>query len=203
HRIEGIGDKHVPWIHNVKNMDVVAGIDDEACMCLLRLFNEPAGREYLEGRGIDPALVARLDLLGISSIANLLSAIKTARYFEMGAKDMLFTVATDSLEMYGSRFAEERERQGPYREAVAAAHHERYLLGEGIDHVLELSYWDRKRMHDLKYFTWVEQLGKTVEELDAQWYDEDYWSRQFRSHEEWDQRIAEFNERTGLLQRYR
>ena len=203
HRIEGIGDKHVPWIHNVKNTDVVAGIDDEACMCLLRLFNEPVGREYLEGCGVDPELVGRLDLLGISSIANLLTAVKTAKYFEMSPKDILFTVATDSLEMYGSRFAEERERQGPYGEVAAAVHHERYLLGEGIDHLLELSYWDRKRMHDLKYFTWVEQLGKDVEELDAQWYDDDYWTRRFHSYEEWDERITEFNGRTGLLERYR
>ncbi|MCK5376157.1 MAG: pyridoxal-5-phosphate-dependent protein subunit beta, partial [Acidobacteria bacterium] len=82
-------------------------------------------------------------------------------------------------------------------------HHERYLLGEGIDHLLELSYWDRKRMHDLKYFTWVEQLGKDVEELDAQWYDDDYWTRRFHSYEEWDERITEFNGRTGLLERYR
>ena len=203
HRIEGIGDKHVPWIHNVKNTDVVAGIDDEACLCLLRLFNEPAGREYLVGCGVDSDLVGRLDLLGISSIANLLAAVKTATYFEMGRRDILLTVATDSFEMYASRFAEERERGGAYDQGTAAVHHQRHLLGAGIDHVLELSYWDRKRMHNLKYFTWVEQLGKDVEELDAQWYDDDYWRSRFHSYEEWDERISEFNRRTGLLERYR
>jgi cysteine synthase len=203
HRIEGIGDKHVPWIHNIKNMDVVAGIDDQACMNLLRLFNEEAGRDYLEQRGVDPQLVAQLNLLGISSIANLLTAVKTARYFEMGAEDMLFTVATDSMELYGSRLTEERDTHGEYSEVSAAVHHERHLLGAGIDHLLELSYWDRKRIHNLKYFTWVEQLGKDVDELDAQWHDDTYWTTHFHSYKEWDQRITEFNERTGLLERYR
>ncbi|MEX1312258.1 MAG: pyridoxal-phosphate dependent enzyme, partial [Candidatus Sulfomarinibacteraceae bacterium] len=102
HRIEGIGDKHVPWIHNMKNTDLAVGIDDEACMRLLRVFNEPGGRSYLESIGVDSELVARLDLLGISSIANLLTCVKTAKYFELSADDVLFTVATDSMEMYGS-----------------------------------------------------------------------------------------------------
>jgi len=203
HRIEGIGDKHVPWIHNIKNTDVAVGIDDEACMRLMRLFNEPDGRAHLNGSGVDPALVDRLDLLGISSIANLLTAIKTARFFELGPKDMLLTVATDSMELYGSRLEEERELHGPYSATAAAVDYERYLLGAGIDHMLELGYWDRKRLHNLKYFTWVEQQGKTVEELDAQWYDDDYWTTHFHAWEEWDERITEFNERTGLLERYR
>ena len=202
HRIEGIGDKHVPWIHNIKNTDVAVGIDDEACMRLMRLFNEPDGRAHLKGSGVDPDLVDRLDLLGISSIANLLTAIKTARFFELGPKDMLFTVATDSMELYGSRLEEERELHGPYSATAAAVDYERYLLGAGIDHMLELGYWDRKRIHNLKYSTWVEQQGKMVEELDAQWYDDDYWTTHFHAWQEWDERITEFNERTGLLERY-
>jgi hypothetical protein len=172
-------------------------------MSLLRLFNEPAGRTYLEGRGVDPELVAQLDLLGISSIANVLTAVKTARYFELGPDDLLFTVATDSAEMYGSRITEEQEKDGEYDGVKAAVHHERHLLGAGIDHLLELSYWDRKRIHNLKYFTWVEQLGKDVDELDAQWHDDSYWTNHFHSYEEWDRRITEFNERTGLLRNYR
>ena len=144
-------------------------------MALLRLFNEPAGRAYLEAQGVDPELLGGLDVMGISSIANLLICVKLARYFELGSRDVLVTVATDSMELYGSRISEERELHGSYTERDAAVHHERYLLGAGTDHVLELSYRDRKRMHNLKYFTWVEQLGKPVEELDAQWEDPDYW----------------------------
>jgi hypothetical protein len=99
HRIEGIGDKHVPWIHNVRNTDLVAGIDDNACMALLRLFNEPAGREWLVGRGVDRDLVGRLDLLGISGIANLLVAVRHT--LRARPDDVLLTVATDSMELYG------------------------------------------------------------------------------------------------------
>ncbi len=203
HRIEGIGDKHVPWIHNIKTTDVVAGIDDEACMRLMRLFNEAEGRAYLKGRQVDPDLVDRLDLLGISGIANLLTAVKTARFFEMGPSDMLFTVATDSMELYASRLEEERERHGSYSETVGAVDHERYLLGASIDHMLELGYWDRRRIHNLKYFTWVEQQGKTVEELDDQWYEDDYWTNHFHAWEAWDRQIDDFNRRTGLVARYR
>ena len=203
HRIEGIGDKHVPWIHNLKNTDVAVGIDDEACMRLLRIFNEPAGRAYLQAIGIDWDLIGRLDLLGISSVANLLTAVKTAKYFELSADDVLFTVATDSMEMYGSRLEEENAEHGDLTAAGAEAVHERYLLGAAMDHVLELSYWDRKRLHNLKYFTWVEQQGKTVEELNAQWYDDDYWTSRLGAWREWDEQIEAFNESTGLLERYR
>ncbi len=203
HRIEGIGDKHVPWIHNIKNMDAVADIDDQACMSLLRLFNEPAGLKFLQKQGVDPKLAEKLEWLGISSIANLLTSIKTARYFEMNENDVIFTIATDSMEMYQSRIEEEQELHGAYTETDAAIHYERYLLGAGIDYMLELSYWDKRRMHNLKYFTWVEQQGKTVEELDAQWYDENYWRDKFHSYEEWDKLIREFNEKTGLLEQYK
>ena len=148
-------------------------------------------------------LIGHLDLLGISSIANLLTAVKTAKYFELGADDVLFTVATDSMEMYGSRLEEENAEHGDLTAANAEAAHERYLMGAAIDHVLELSYWDRKRLHNLKYFTWVEQQGKTVEELDAQWYDDDYWTSRLGAWRNWDHQIEAFNERTGLLEKYR
>jgi len=84
HRIEGIGDKHVPWVHNVRNSDAVAAIDDNDCMRLLRLFNEQPGREYLTAIGLDESQINDLKLLGISGIANLLAAIKTAKYYELG-----------------------------------------------------------------------------------------------------------------------
>ncbi|MEE8391368.1 MAG: pyridoxal-phosphate dependent enzyme, partial [Anaerolineae bacterium] len=114
HRIEGIGDKHVPWIHNVKHTDLVVSIDDEACMSLVRLFNEPAGRAYLVEQGVPEELVAQLDLLGISSIANVLSSIKFARWYELGENDIVLTVFTDSMELYQSRLRELHEEHGEY-----------------------------------------------------------------------------------------
>ncbi|MCL2823351.1 MAG: pyridoxal-phosphate dependent enzyme [Polyangiaceae bacterium] len=203
HRIEGIGDRHIPWIHNVKNTDLVVDVVDEDCIRLMRLFNEPAGRKYLVSQGVAPHFVDKLGLLGISSIANLLCAIKTARYYEMGSNDVVCTVATDSMELYGSRLTEYREKRGEYREIHAAADFDRRLQGQGIDHVTELGYWDRKRIHNLKYFSWVEQLGKTSQELDAQWHDDAYWTRHFHAVREWDDRIREFNARTGLLSQYK
>jgi cysteine synthase len=202
HRIEGIGDKHVPWIHNVKNTDMVIALDDRDCMSLLRLFNEPAGREYLiKEAGVDPDVAAKLDLLGISGIGNVLSAVKFAKYYELQAEDVVATVLTDSMELYGSRLEELRQTEGSYTPARAAADHQR-MLGQRTDAMEELTYTGRKRIHNLKYYTWVEQQGKTVEELNAQWYDYDnYWGAMHEQVEQVDGLIDAFNERTGLLKK--
>jgi cysteine synthase len=200
HRIEGIGDKHVPWIHNIKNTDMVVAIDDEATVHLIRLFNEPAGQAYLVKQGVPEQLVAQLDLLGISSIANVLSAIKFAKWYELGEQDVVLTVFTDSMELYRSRLHELKESRGEYSELDAAADYHRYLLGCTTDYVQELNYWDRKRIHNLKYYTWVEQQGKTYDEIQAQWYEPDYWTSFQQQTEEMDVLIEAFNERTGLLE---
>jgi len=199
HRIEGIGDKHVPWIHNVKNTDLVIAIDDNAVVNLARLFNEPTGRAYLAKNGIPEEFVANLDLMGFSGISNMLSAIKMAKYYEMGENDVVLTILTDSMELYGSRLVEMREEYGEYSELDAVAHFERYLMGQSTDHLLELSYADRRRIHNLKYFTWVEQQGKTYEEIMAQWYDPDYWTGVQKQVGEIDALIEQFNAETGLL----
>ncbi len=200
HRIEGIGDKHVPWIHNVKNTDMVMGIDDAAAMGIIRLFNETAGQKYLASRGVSPEFVEKLPLLGISSVANMLSSIKFAKYYELGPNDVVLTIATDSMEMYQSRLVELNEEEGPFTDLDAAGVFQRYLHGTSIDYVQELGYYDRKRIHNLKYFTWVEQQGKTYEEIQAQWYDPDYWTSMQPLTEEIDELIESFNERVGLLQ---
>ncbi len=199
HRIEGIGDKHVPWIHNVKNTDVLVAIDDNAVVNLARLFNEPAGRAYLLKQGVPEAVVSRLDLLGFSGISNVLSAIKTAKYYELGPDDLLVTILTDSMELYGSRLAEMRQEYGEYTELHAAADYARWLLGESTGNMLELRYADRRRVHQLKYYTWVEQQGRTYEEIQAQWYDRDYWTGFQGQAEAIDALIDEFNARVGLL----
>jgi cysteine synthase len=203
HRIEGIGDKHVPWIHNIKNMDLVAGIDDEPNIQIMRLFNETGGKEFLKNElGLDQEFINKLEYLGISSIANIMGTIKLAKYYEMNENDVLFTVATDSMEMYQSRLKEEQDKYGNLSMHKAEVIFERDLMGLTIDNMIEMNYYEKRRMHNLKYFTWVEQQGKTVEELDAQWYDENYWKSQYAKVDEWDAKIMEFNERTGLLKEY-
>jgi cysteine synthase len=197
HRIEGIGDKHIPWIHNVRNTDMVCAVDDEQCLSLLRLLNEPPGRELLSAEGVDDGLIAELPLMGISSICNLVSAIKTARYYEMGTRDIVFTVLTDSLDLYASRLDEMTGERGEYTDWQATRDFARHLEGIATDNMRELAYPDRKALHNLKYFTWVEQQGRTVEELDRLW-SPDYWAETYAQVDAWDERIREFNRRTGL-----
>ena len=201
HRIEGIGDKHVPWIHNVKNTDMVIAIDDEDSQKLLRLFNEPEGREYLiKEAGVDPNLVDELAFMGISGIANVLCAIKMAKYYELTENDVVATVLTDSAAMYGSRIDELREEDGEYSTRKAAIDYHTHLQSIKTDNLEELTYVGRKRIHNLKYYTWVEQQGRTVEELNALWYDyENTWGAVHKQAAQIDELIQEFNENTGLL----
>jgi len=195
HRIEGIGDKHVPWIHNVHNTDMVIAIDDDDPMNILPLFNTPAGHDYLNKVGVSEKIISDLNLLGISGIANLLSAIKFANYYELTSNDIVLTVFTDSMEMYGSRLKEYEESQGAYTAARAERDFHSHLVGVRTDAIQELNYYDRKRVHNLKYFTWVEQQGKTVEEINAQWYDtENYWGQVHGLAAKIDGLIVNFNE---------
>jgi len=171
HRIEGIGDKHVPWIHNVKNTDAVIDIDDADPMALLRLFNEPEGKKWLiEELSLEPEYAESLSLLGISGIANLLCCIKMAKYYEFTENDIVATVLTDSAAMYQSRIAGMKEAEGIYSTARAAVDYALHLEGQKTDHMKELTCEERKRIHNLKYYTWVEQQGKTSAELNALWY---------------------------------
>ena len=199
HRIEGIGDKHVPWIHNIKNTDMVVAIDDNAVVNISRLFNETPGRAYLVKRGVPEAIVSQLDLLGFSGISNVISAIKFAKYFELGENDIVLTILTDSMELYASRLHEMRAEFGEYSELAAAADFARYLQGITTDNLIELSYTDRRRVHNLKYFTWVEQQGRSYEEIMAQWYDVNYWTDFQNQIEEIDSLIEAFNHDAGLV----
>lgn len=200
HRIEGIGDKHVPWIHNLRNTDLVIGVDDNFPVNLIRLFNEPAGQEVLKSEGLSDEFIQQLPLMGISGVANVLAAIKLAKYYELTSQDIVFTILTDSMELYDSRILEMRDQYGSYDEKAASADFNRYLKAISIDHVAELGQYDRLRRHNLKYFTWIEQMGKSVEELDQQWYDwPGYWDRLHEQVKPIDELIDQFNEETGLL----
>jgi len=198
HRIEGIGDKHVPWIHNSKNTDVVVAIDDNAVVNLSRLFNEEGGRAYLVDKGVPETLVSQLDLLGFSGISNVLSCIKAAKYYEMDENDVMLTVLTDSMELYRSRLHEMHTEYGEYTEMNASADFARYLQGQSTDNMLELRYTDRRRIHNLKYYTWVEQQGKTYNEIQSQWVQPDYWTSVQKQSNEIDALIEEFNVEVGL-----
>ncbi|GCD11454.1 pyridoxal-phosphate dependent enzyme [Clostridium tagluense] len=200
HRIEGIGDKHIPWIHNVRNTDMVVAIDDNDALAMFKLFNEPAGKAYLKQQGISEDLTSKLSYVGISGAANILTCIKFAKYYELTENDMVMTVLTDSAEMYGSRLAEmQTERGRDYSEVDAAIDHNRSVLGVRTDSMEELTYQSKKRIHNLKYYTWIEQQKYDLDELNAQWYDYDnYWGELHQMGPELDKLIEQFNERTGL-----
>src|SRR5512135_2900073 len=198
HRIEGIGDKHVPWIHNTKNTDVVVAIDDNAVVNLSRLFNEETGRDYLVKQGVPESLVSQLDLMGFSGISNVLRAIKAAKYYEMDGKDIMVTVLTDSMDPNRSRMQEMQQEFGAYTEANAAADFARYLHGQSTDNMLELRYTDRRRVHNLKYYTWVEQQGKTYDEIQEMWHEPEYWTAVQQQAGAIDELITEFNAEVGI-----
>ena len=201
HRIEGIGDKHIPWIHNVKNTDMAITIDDEDSQRLLRLFNTPEGQKYLkEELKLSDELIEKLTWLGISGIANVLCCIKMAKYYELGEDDVLCTVLTDSAVMYQSRIEELNELHGAYNAEEARLDHNLHMLGLKTDSMMELTYNDRKRIHNLKYYTWVEQQARDVKDLNALWYDtKGTWDAVHAQAKELDELINEFNEATGLL----
>ena len=201
HRIEGIGDKHIPWIHNVKNTDMAIAIDDEDSQRLLRLFNTPEGQHYMkEELGLDDELIEKLTWLGISGIANVLCCIKMAKYYELTEHDVVGTVLTDSAAMYKSRVDELNQMYGMYSTIEAGKDHALHMLGLKTDNMLELTYVDRKRIHNLKYYTWVEQQARDVQELNALWYDtKGTWDAVHAQADQLDELIREFNEATGLL----
>ena len=197
HRIEGIGDKHVPWIHNVRNTDAVIAVDDNDCMRLLRLFNEKEGRTLLAARGVPGEVIQRLPLAGISGIGNLLASIKLARYFELSENDVVFTILTDSMELYASRLAELEKAEGAFDREAAVSAWAGSLAGQRADNLRELSHPEKKRVHNLKYYTWIEQQGKDLRELESQWDQEEYWKGIQRQAPVIDELIQEFNREAG------
>jgi len=200
HNIQGIGDKHIPLIHNVMNTDVVTAISDRSTDQLDILFNTLAGRDYLIHRQrVPPAVVEALPALGLSSICNLLAAVKVARYYRMGPEDVIVTVATDGAAMYESEREKSIQKHFPrgFGEVQAAETFACHLLGMGTDHLLETSVRDRERILNLGYYTWVEQQGVSVEKFEMR-RQQGFWRRLRDLVPVWDQMIGEFNQRTGV-----
>jgi cysteine synthase A len=201
HNIQGIGDKHVPLIHNVTNTDLVVAISDVATDQVLAVFNTDAGRAYLaDRRGVPQALIEELGSLGISSICNILAAIKTAKRLDLGPDEAVVTIATDGAAMYRSELDDKimpRDFPDGFDGVAAAETFGRHVLGAGEDHLLELTRQDRDRIFNLGYFTWVEQQGIPLAEFEAR--RQQTWWRELRSLlPAWDAMIDEFNDRTGV-----
>ncbi len=200
HNIQGIGDKHIPLIHNVMDTDVAVAVSDRATDRLCVLFNTDVGRDYLARRQNVPAeTLDALPAFGLSSIANILGAIKTAKYYEMGSEDVIVTVATDGAAMYHSErdLALGRYFGNAFDVVAAGEVFGEHLLGATTDHLRELTRAERERIFNLGYFTWVEQQGISIEEFRAR-KDPAFWTGMRSIVEDWDRMITEFNARTGV-----
>ena len=201
HNIQGIGDKHVPLIHNVMNTDVVTAVSDVSTDCLGVLFNTPAGRDYLvRRRKVPPSVVDQLPALGLSSICNVVAAVKCAKYFQLGPDDAVLTVATDAAAMYASEKdkALQKHFHGEFDGVSAGEVFAEHLLGAATDNLLELSLVDRTRIFNLGYYTWVEQQGVSVADFDAR-RDQRFWRELRNMLPAWDEMIGEFNGRARAL----
>lgn len=200
HNIQGIGDKHIPLIHHVHNTDVVVDVTDRATDQLAVLFSDPVGLAYLaDRRGVPDEVIATLSSFGLSSICNVLAAIKVAKHLGLGPEDVIVTVATDGAQMYDSerRRIMARDFAGGFDEATAAGVFGRWLLGADTSDLLETTTRDRERIFDLGYYTWVEQRGTSIEDFVAR-REPEFWTGLHSRLEAWDELIAEFNARTGL-----
>ena len=199
HNIQGIGDKHIPLIHNAMNSDDGVAITDRATDALLLLFNTDPGREVLAAAGLDPEMIESLSNLGLSAIANVLASIKVAHHHRFGPDDAIVTVATDGAEMYRSEIERISARDYPtgYGRGDAEKALARYL-GEGqTGELLELGEAGRRRIFNLGYYTWVEQQGVAFADFEQRRRQE-FWTGLRRYLPVWDQLIDEFNERTGV-----
>ena len=199
HNIQGIGDKHIPLIHNVMNTDVVVGISDRSTDELDVLFNTDVGRGYLVGRiGIGAELVDLLAHFGLSSICNVLAAIKTARALDLGSDDAVITVATDGAALYSSERAKTLARRFPngFGEREAAGVFHEHLAHVGANGVLDCTQADRRRIFNLGYYTWVEQQGIPFEVFEARRH-QSFWTGLHGLADDWDVMIDDFNARVS------
>jgi cysteine synthase len=201
HNIQGIGDKHVPLIHNVMNTDLVIGVSDQATDGLNAVFNTGEGHAYLGARlSLAPELARTLSYFGLSSIANLLGAIKMAKHLRLGSDDVIVTIATDGHEMYASelrRYLTRRHNQGDMTETLAAELIGAHLLGAGTSHVLDATERERTRIFNLGYFTWVEQQGISVEDFERR-RSQTFWQELPALIPQWDEMITAFNRDSGM-----
>ncbi len=200
HNIQGIGDKHVPLIHHVHSTDFVTAVSDRATDQLSVLFDEPAGLAYLaDRRGVPAATLDALASFGLSSICNVVAAVKLAKHLDLGPEDVIVTVATDGAPMYESerRRILARDFADGFDDAAAAGVFGRWLLGADTSDLLETTTRDRDRIFDLGYYTWVEQRGTSVEDFVAR-REPEFWEGLRTRLDAWDELIADFNARTGV-----
>ena len=194
HNIQGIGDKHVPLIHNVMNSDYVVGVSDEATNNLNLLFNTDEGKNYLTKRkGFKSDFVDRLPEFGFSSIANIIASIKLAKKIKLTKNDAIITVATDGADLYETELAKTKKQFSKiYDQVTCAEIFAKNFEAITVDHTLELSHIDKERIFNLGYYTWVEQQGTSLEEFENR-RNQSFWDKHYKDMISLDEKIKEFN----------
>ena len=200
HNIQGIGDKHIPLIHNVMNTDLVAAVSDQATDGLNLVFNTKEGQEHLRTEvGLEPEFVNQLQHLGLSSIANMLAAIKTAKILSLGSKDIVMSVATDGAELYCSE--KKKFASSVYRTGFTMQNADTIMMNHinqlNTDHIEQLDDVSRDRIFNLGYYTWVEQQGISIEDFEVR-RGQEFWDSLHKVIPVWDQLIREFNNKVGV-----
>jgi cysteine synthase len=197
HDIQGIGDKHVTWIHNVMNMDAIMCVDDIESKKGLQLLTEAPGWKIMKERyGVPEESIKKMSrIFGISGVCNVLGAIKTAKYYGFGKDDVVVTILTDAIDRYHTVMDQMNESYGKMDEMEAAVRLVSLFHNQKTDWVSEQSREARERWHNLKYYTWVEQQGKTVKELNEQ-RDQAYWAKKQDHVKEVDEMILEVRNAT-------
>src|SRR5215467_11620729 len=200
HNVQGIGDKHIPLIHNVMNTDLVAAVSDRATDQLSVLFAARDGLDYLRTRrGVPEQVLGALPAFGLSSICNILAAVKAAKYLRLGPGDVVLTVATDGAGMYLTERQRIATRDFPrgFGRIEAARVFDRWMLAASTDHMLDTTLADRDRIFNLGYYTWVKQQGVTLPDFQVR-RDQRFWAGLRELLPVWDAMIDEFNARTGV-----
>ena len=194
HNIQGIGDKHVPLIHNVMNSDYVVGVSDEATNNLNLLFNTDEGKNYLiKRKGFEKNFVDRLPEFGFSSIANIIASIKLAKKMKLTKNDAIITVATDGADLYETELAKTKKQFSKiYDQVTCAEIFAKNFEAITVDHTMELSQIDKERIFNLGYYTWVEQQGTSLEEFESRRC-QSFWDKHYKDMISLDEKIKEFN----------
>jgi hypothetical protein len=126
--------------------------------------------------------------MGISGVCNVLACIKAARFYGLKSGENIFTIATDTMDRYHSVMKQLDETYGRMDEVEAAVRTAAIFHKAGTDWFLEGTRHSRQCWFNLKYYTWVEQQGKTIEELDAQ-RDPEFWLAEQAKVEEIDRQL--------------
>jgi len=194
HNIQGIGDKHIPLIHNVMNTDFVVDISDKATDNLNLVFNTKIGKDYLTKKiGLENSLVNKLPEFGFSSIANILASIKLAKYMKLGKEDAIITVATDGADLYLSELDKTKKNyKGTFDDTACSKIFKKYIKEIDVDNMLELSQNDKERIFNLGYYTWVEQQGISLTDFEKR-KDQKFWLEHYNHMISLDDKIEKFN----------